>query len=125
MKRSILMSYRIYRQDQLCNSADKINKRWGEILQRLDELAVEYCNELQTELSIRYEKEKGSAYDLNEFPPHRLLAMNLILTRWVGWMSAPKRLDYASDWKRIQDAHNNGKSAYIEYKKAADTRHAS
>jgi hypothetical protein len=99
-------------------SADKINEQWGEVLKRLDELAVEYCNELQTEVPIRYEKEKGSAYDLNEFPPYRLLAMNLILSRWVGWISAPKKLHYAADCKRIEDAYNNGKSAYTEYKKA-------
>lgn len=100
------------------NSADRINDRWIDVLKRLDELAVEYCNELQTEVPIRYEKEKGSAYDLKEFPPYRLLAMNLILTRWVGWISTPKKLDYASDWKRIEGAYNNGKNAYIEHKKA-------
>ena len=57
------------------------------------------------------------AYDLNEFAPYRLLAMNLILTRWVGWMSVPKKLGYASDWKRIEEAYNNGINAYIEHKK--------
>lgn len=101
-------------------SANKINERWGEVLNRLDELAIEYCNELQTEVPIRYEKEKGSAYNLNEFPPYRLLAMNLILSRWIGWMSTPKKLHYATDWKRIEDAYNNGKNSYIEYKKAED-----
>jgi hypothetical protein len=99
-------------------SADKINDRWIEVLKRLDELAIEYCNELQSEVPIRYEKEKGSAYDLNEFPPYRLLTMSLILTHWVGWMSLPKKLGYASDWKRILDAYNNGMNPYIEHKKA-------
>ena len=93
-------------------SADRINERWPEVLKRLDELAIEYCNKLQTETGIRYEKEPGSAYNLNEFPPYRLLAMTLILSRWVGWMSTPKKLHLASDWKRIERAYTNGKNAY-------------
>ena len=37
----------------------KFNECWSEVLKRLDELAIEYCNELQSEVPIRYEKEKG------------------------------------------------------------------
>lgn len=43
--------------------------------------------------------------------------MTLTLTRWVGWMSVPKKLGYASDWKRIEEAYNNGMNAYIEHMK--------
>jgi hypothetical protein len=44
--------------------------------------------------------------------------MNLILSYWVGRISIPKKLDLISDWKRIQDAYNNGRDAFVERKRA-------
>jgi hypothetical protein len=44
--------------------------------------------------------------------------MNLILSYWIGWISVTKKLNLVSDWKRIQDAYNNGKDAFFEYEKA-------
>lgn len=38
-------------------SADGINERWNEVLERLDQLSTEYAKELQAETGIRYEKD--------------------------------------------------------------------
>jgi hypothetical protein len=97
-------------------SADMINERWNEVLERLDQLSIEYAKELQAETRIRFQKNEQQL-DIWLFPPCRLLAMNLILSYWVGWISTPKKLYSASDWKRIEDAYNNGKNAFIEHQK--------
>jgi hypothetical protein len=100
-------------------SADGINERWNEVLEKLDQLSVEYAKELQVETGIRYEKDK-ELYAIWEFPPHRLLAMTLILSHWIGWQSVPKNLHLVSDWGRIDTAYDNGRNAYVEYAKAKD-----
>jgi hypothetical protein len=89
----------------------------GEVLERLNQLAMEYAQELQAETGIRYGK-SGEKRDIWLFPPYRLLAMNLILSYWIGWLSVPKSLHLVSDWKRIEDAYDEGRNAYIEYKMA-------
>ena len=98
-------------------SADMINERWSEVLERLDQLSIEYTKELQKETRSSYEK-NGQPHDIWLFPPLRLLAMNLILSYWIGRISIPKKLDLVSDWKRIQDAYNNGRDAFIEHERA-------
>ncbi|MPZ08033.1 MAG: hypothetical protein GEU26_16725 [Nitrososphaeraceae archaeon] len=90
-------------------SADIINERWNEVLERFDQLAIEYAREIQAGTGVRYVKD-GQARDILLFPPHRLLAMNLILSYWLGWLSIPKSLHLVSDWSRIQDAYHKGKS---------------
>jgi hypothetical protein len=102
-------------------SADMINERWSEVLERLDQLSIEYTKELQKETRSSYEK-NGQPHDIWLFPPCRLLAMNLILSYWVGWISVPKKLYSLSDWKRIQDAYTNGKDAFVEHERAQSTR---
>ena len=102
-------------------SADMINERWSEVLERLDQLSIEYTKELQKETGSGYEK-NGQPHDIWLFPPCRLLAMNLILSYWVGWISVPKKLYSLSDWKRIQDAYTNGKDAFVEHERAQSTR---
>src|SRR5215208_327066 len=102
-------------------SADMINERWSEVLERLDQLSIEYTKELQKETRSSYEK-NGQPHDIWLFPPCRLLAMNLILNYWVGWISVPKKLYSLSDWKRIQDAYTNGKDAFVEHERAQSTR---
>ena len=94
-------------------SPDEINERWSEVLNRLDELSVEYARELQAETRIKYLKFGREREDIWQFPPYRLLAMNLILSRWVGWHSIPKGLYYVSDWTRIQGAYDKGKSDFV------------
>ena len=48
-------------------SADIINERWNEVLERLDQLAIEYAREIQAETGVRYVKD-GQARDLWLFP---------------------------------------------------------
>ena len=47
-------------------------------------------------------------------PPYRLLAMNLILSRWVRWQSIPENLHLVSDWRRIETVYDKGRNSYIE-----------
>jgi hypothetical protein len=100
-------------------SADGINERWNEVLERLDQLSTEYAKELQSETGVRYEKDK-ELYSIWQFPPYRLLAMNLILSRWVGWQSVPKNLHLVSEWRRIETAYDKGRNSYMEYAKDQD-----
>jgi hypothetical protein len=97
--------------------ADMISECWNEVLERLDQLSIEYAKELQAETRIRFQK-NGQQLDIWLFPQCRLLAMNLILSYWVGWISTPKKLYSVADWKRIEDAYNNGKNAFIQHQKA-------
>jgi hypothetical protein len=101
-------------------SVDGINEYWNEVLERLDQLSIEYSRELQAETGVRYEKD-NELYAIWEYPPHRLLAMNLILSRWVGWQSVPKKLHLVSDWRRIETAYDKGRNAYVEYAKSQDS----
>ena len=100
-------------------SSDGINERWNEVLERLDQLSIEYAKELQAETGIRYEKDQ-ELHAIWEFPPYRLLAMNLILCRWIGWQSVPENLHLVSEWRRIETAYDKGRNAYVEYAKAED-----
>ena len=97
------------------NSVDMINERWSEVLEKLDQLSIEYCKELQAETGASYEK--NGKHDIWLFPPFRLLAMNLILSYWIGWISVPKKLNLVSDWRRIEAAYSNGKDAFFEHEK--------
>lgn len=76
--------------------ADKINEHWNEVLNRLDELSAAYAMELGHEKVVAYDKPdkdgKIRRCGLERFPPGRLLALTLILTRWVGWQSIPKNM---------------------------------
>jgi hypothetical protein len=49
-------------------SADMINERWSEVLQKLDQLSIEYCKELQAETGASYEK--NGKHDIWLFPPY-------------------------------------------------------
>jgi hypothetical protein len=94
-------------------SPDEINERWDEVLNRLDELSIEYAKELRADTRIKYLKFGREREDIWQFPPYRLLAMNLILSRWVGWHSITKGLYHVSDWTRIQQAYDKSKSDYV------------
>jgi hypothetical protein len=65
-------------------SADEINERWNEVLNRLDDIAIEYAKELHAETGIYYLKRERKRFDIWQFPPCRLSAMNIILSYWVG-----------------------------------------
>lgn len=101
-------------------SADEITERWNEVLERLNQLSIEYSRELQAETGVRYERD-DELYSIWEYPPYRLLAINLILSHWVGWQSVPKKLHLVSDWRRIETAYDKGRNAYVEYAKSQDS----
>lgn len=107
-------------------SADMINERWNEVLKRLDELSADYARELGQEKRVTYDKpgenDMIKKYGLEEFPPGRLLALILILTRWVGWHSIPKKMQAPplSASQLIQDAFTNGLNDFLEYSKVAE-----
>jgi hypothetical protein len=50
------------------NNADMINERWNEVLERLDQLSIEYAKELQAEKRIRYQK-NGQQLGYMVIPP--------------------------------------------------------
>jgi hypothetical protein len=43
-------------------SAIGINEHWNEVLERIDQLSIEYAKELQAETGVRYEKDKDMLY---------------------------------------------------------------
>lgn len=95
-------------------SADEINERWNEVLSRLDELAVEYARELQSETRIKYLKFGKEREDIWQFPPYRLLAMNIILSRWVGWIGAPNiRKQRTLRMRLCQNINDNLNASYL------------
>lgn len=59
--------------------AEGINEHWREILERLDQLSTEYAKELQAETKRICCQENEEIFDIWRFPPHTLLARNLIL----------------------------------------------
>jgi hypothetical protein len=105
-------------------SADKINERWNEVLNRLDELAIDYAIELGKEVGATYGKPDDKLtmieFGLNEFPPGRLLALTLILSHWVGWHSVPKKMDAhpLSACHLIQQAFVSGVNDFVNYRNA-------
>jgi len=105
-------------------SADKILEGpWYEVVvKELNQMSYHCARELQLETGKPYSKyytDGKHAYDLpyEESPPIRLLALNLILSYWLGWLDASKshHLDTEpiSSWKRIRAAYDNGKAAYV------------
>jgi hypothetical protein len=78
-------------------SADRIVEgRWLEmVIKELNQMSLECARELQVETGqpySKYYKNGKHAYDLpyEESPPTRLLALNLILSYWLGWLDASK-----------------------------------
>ena len=49
-------------------SADEINQRWNEVLNRLDEIAIEYAKESKAETRIQYLKFGVKRDDIWQFP---------------------------------------------------------
>jgi hypothetical protein len=104
-------------------SADRIIEGpWGDVVIReLNRTSLECAKELQAETGKPYSKyyiDGTHTYDLpyQESPPTRMLALNLILSYWLGWLEASKShyLDKepVSAWKRIEEAYNKGRADY-------------
>jgi hypothetical protein len=102
-------------------SADEIKEdRWLEVVKVLSNTAIECAQELQKE----DEKEGKPAYILgyDKAPPTRLLALNLILSYWIGWISQIHGLSDAMNM--ILKAYSTGKMDFDDYKKAKDEKKA-
>jgi hypothetical protein len=104
-------------------SADRIvEEPWLDIVvKKLTQLSLECAKELQQETGqpyCKYFTDGTLAYDLpyEAAPPTRLLALNLILSYWLGWLDGRKshylHTEPISAWKRIEEAYNNGRADY-------------
>jgi hypothetical protein len=88
------------------------------VLERLDQLSTEYASDRQRrESAIKKDKEQ---YAIWQFPPYRLLALNLIPSRWIGWQSVPENLHLVSEWRWIETVYDKGRNSYVEYAKDQD-----
>jgi hypothetical protein len=106
------------------HSPDKIDETlwWDVVVRELNQMSYDYARELQIETGKPYSKyytDGTHAYNLSYelSPPTRLLALNLILSYWLGWLDA-SRTHYLDTepilaWKRIEEAYSKGKAAYI------------
>lgn len=110
-------------------SADEIvEDRWLEVAKVLSHTAVECAQELQGEQGGIYYKgarDGKPAYVLGyeKAPPTRLLALNLILSYWIGWISQTHGL--SESLNMILKAYTAGKLDFDEYKRAEDEKNAS
>jgi hypothetical protein len=105
-------------------SADKIvEDRWLEVVKVLSQTAIKCAKELQREESSAYYKpprdgKPGYILDYDKAPPTRLLALNLILSYWIGWISQTHGLSEAMG--KILEAYSMGKLDFDGYKKAEE-----
>lgn len=109
-------------------SADEIvEDRWQEVVKVLSDTAIDCAQDLQREEGKAYfkpESEGKPAYILgyDKAPPTRLLALNLILSYWIGWISQTHGLSDAMNM--ILKAYSTGKMDFDDYKKAEDEKKA-
>ena len=107
-------------------SADEIvEDRWQEVVKVLSDTAIDCAQELQREEGKAYfksEREGKPAYILgyDKAPPTRLLALNLILSYWIVWISQTHGLSDAMNM--ILKAYSTGKMDFDDYKKAEDEK---
>jgi len=93
-------------------AADKIIEGpWcNVVVKELNQLSFEFAKELQQETGGTIDK---GSYRLNleEYPVTRLLAINLILAYWLGWICDKKAMDGPpiSALQRMRDAYADGK----------------
>jgi hypothetical protein len=106
-------------QDKLgeTESADRIIEgRWLDVMKELNQKSLECAKELQLETRGIYRKDDTQGNLLyylcyEEAPPTRLLALNLILSYWLGWISNEKKLDGdpVFAWDKIKGAYMAGR----------------
>jgi len=92
------------------------------VIRELNEISKKCATELQTGLGV-WEKPSGSQA-LHEAPPTRLLALEIALASWLGWIMHEKHgedenkpLSTKDCWKRIEDAYLYG----VELSKKGET----
>jgi hypothetical protein len=103
-------------QDALGKSkaADRIQDGpwWDIVMKELNSISKDSATELQKETGKPYHKPN---YDLpyEEAPPTRLLALNIVISAWLGWVMSEKG-GHPYSWQKIEEAYNYGKQLSAE-----------
>lgn len=92
-------------------AADRIQEQpWFDVVMKeLNAISRDLASDLQTELSLAWDK-RTYQLGLHEAPPTRLLALEIALGAWLGWVMhqkhpKPEQLLSAEDCvRRVQDA---------------------
>jgi hypothetical protein len=104
------------------HAADRIQEDswWNIVIKELNQISKDCALELQNETGYMWNK--GSYITrLDEAPPTRLLALEIALAGWIGWIMHEKHRcnnkTFSSDdcWKRIEEAYNYGVNLSAEH----------
>ena len=119
------MDYRDYMrriEDKIgkANAADRIEEDlwWNIVLKELNNISSDCAKQLEKEMQRKWDKGSYSL-GLNEAPPTRLLALEIALASWIGWIMHEKhgsgnKLFSSNDcWKKIEEAYKYGVSLSI------------
>lgn len=94
---------------------DKIRSKYNYSLLNDNATRIKNDNAKQMEKEIGVKWNKGSyTLGLNEAPPTRLLALQIALSSWIGWIMQQKHgknnhvLSSADCWNRIEEAYKYG-----------------
>jgi hypothetical protein len=79
-------------------AADKIEEvSWSDtVVNELNKMSIECANELQTETGVAFRKParedapEGYVLNLFEAPPSRILALEIFMAAWLGWITHEK-----------------------------------
>jgi hypothetical protein len=79
-------------------AADKIEEvSWSNtVVNELNQMSIECANELQTETRTAFRKPpregvpEGYILNLFEAPPSRILALEILMAAWLGWVTHEK-----------------------------------
>jgi hypothetical protein len=79
-------------------AADKIDEvSWSyTVMNELNQMSFEYANELQTETGTAFRKPprenapEGYLLNLFEAPPSLILALEILIAAWLGWVTHEK-----------------------------------
>lgn len=97
------------------SAADRIQEEaWFDVFMReLNEISRDCARELQIETGGGWKK-LSYVLGLDEAPPTRLLALEIALASWLGWIMHEKHgqdgrpFSVADSWKRIEQAYQYG-----------------
>jgi hypothetical protein len=100
-------------------SADKILEGpwWNVVIKDLNLMSYYFARGLELQIKSPVEKRYTDgtlAYNLpyEEWPPMRLMALNLILSYWLGWMSPTHGPNEGLQW--IQGTYNTGLNDFLQ-----------
>jgi hypothetical protein len=104
-------------------AADKIEGvSWSDtVINELNKMSIECANELQTETGVAFRKPprddvpEGYMLNLFEAPPSRILALEILMAAWLGWINhgkerenVPPQFTAEGCRKFIDDAYTYG-----------------